>query len=258
MHIKDLIALADTFAPSIYADMQKTEWGVLFWDDNNPTQHDANHACILNDAFFEKALVDIQNFYLKKGWEPRIYLQKNQKEVFAQVLTESGFETYSIGDFHHFLLTEENKIPYTNNLEIRELTDTSSVTEELLQNLYAIYMADDPDTINRSKRLLSRCIESEKCRVFCGYFKNHPATLAMVADSDYSLQFFDLVETAEKYRCRGFARELISYLVSIAQKPTFLYSENPTAIRMYEQAGFREIEVSKESVYWRAVYREKN
>lgn len=256
MNIKDLIALTDTYAPSAYADMLTTDWGVLFWDDNNPTQHDANHACILNDALFEKALIDIQNFYLQKGREPRIYLQKNQKEDFAQALEENGFKTYSIGDFHHFLLTEENKIPHTNNLEIRELTDTSAVTEELLQNLYAVYMADDPDTINRRKRLLPRYIENEKCRVFCGYFENHPATLAMVADTDYGLQFFDLVETAEKYRCLGFARELISYLVSIAQKPTFLYSENPTAIRIYEQAGFREIAVSKESVYWRAVYQE--
>lgn len=254
MNIKDLIALADTYAPSAYAEMLTTEWGVLFWDDNNPTQHDANHACILSDALFEKALIDIQNFYFQKGRSPRIYLQKNQKEDFAKILAESGFKTYSIGDFHHFLLTEENQIPYINHLDIRELTDISSVTEELLQNLYAIYMEEDPDTINRSKRLLSRCITNEKCRVYCGYFENHPATLAMVADTDYGLQFFDLVETAEMYRCRGFAREMISYLVNIAQKPTFLYSENPTAIRMYEQAGFREIEVSKENVYWRAVY----
>lgn len=69
MNIKDLIALADTYAPSAYADMQKMDWGVLFWDDNNPTQHDANHACILNDALFEKALVDIQKFYLQKERE---------------------------------------------------------------------------------------------------------------------------------------------------------------------------------------------
>ncbi len=257
MHIKDLIALADIFAPSAYAKMRKTDWGVLFWDENNPTKHDINHACILEDSLFAKALPEIRDFYINKDLTPRIYLLKNQKDTFQADLFASGFETYTVGDFKHFLLTDENRIPQSHQLDIRELTERTCVTQELLHNLYDVYMQDDSDTLNRMQRMLPCCIESKKCNVWCGYFEGRPVCLAMVVTSDFGMQFFDLVETAEQYQCRGFARELISFLVNRAKMPTFLYSENPTAIRIYEQAGFREISVEKDAVYWRAVYTEE-
>lgn len=254
MNIKELIALSDVYAPSAYADMQKTDWGVLFWDDNNPTKHDINHACILDDAKFETALAEIRDFYSAKNLVPRIYLLREQKEKFADLMAQYGYETYTVGEFAYFLLTDENRIPKTDQLEIRELQTEDEITERLLHNLYDVYMEEDPDTINRMQRMLPRCVESPRCHVYAGYFHGEPVTLAMVVDSVYGMQFFDLVETAEPYRNRGFARELISYLVEKSDRPTYLYSENPTAIRMYAQAGFRPIEVDKNPVYWRAVY----
>lgn len=254
MTLNDLIALSDIYAPSAYADMQKTDWGVLFWDTNNPTMHDTNHACILKEEYFSAALKEIQAFYTQKGLTPRIYLCGNQKETQAEILLKNGYRLYNVGAFQHFLLTEQNEILQTHQIEIRELTEKSAVTERLLQNLYSIYQAEDPDTINRSSRILVRCIESKQCRVWCGYFKNDPACLAMTVDSPYGMQCFDLVETAAIYQNRGFARELISFLVNRAERPTFLYSENPTAIRIYTQAGFRPVEMRENPVYWRAVY----
>ncbi len=257
MNIKDLIALSDIYAPAAYADMRKTDWGVLFWDDNNPTMHDVNHACILNEEKFSGALTEIRDFYSGKGITPRVYLCKSQKETQKEALAQNGWQVYDVGAFRHFLLTEENRIPETHPLEIRELTSASQITEMLLQNLYSVYLAEDPDTINRMARMLPRCTDSKMCRVWCGYFEGEPACLAMTADSLYGMQFFDLVETAEKFRNRGFARALISFMVNRADRPTFLYSENPTAIRIYEQAGFREIKVEENPVYWRAVYGKK-
>ena len=115
-------------------------------------------------------------------------------------------------------------------------------------------MEEDPDTINRMRRLLSRCIRNPLCSVYAGYYEGAPACIAMAADSPYGMTFFDLVETAQKFRCRGFARELIAFMVSRVTKPTFLYSENPTAIRIYEQAGFRRIDCG-DAVSHRAVYK---
>lgn len=254
MILKDLISLSDVFAPAAYAEMRRTEWGVLFWDDNNPTKHDINHARILNDERFADALAEIREFYTDRGLVPRVYLCRNQQETQKETLAANGYKLYGDWGFQHFLLTEQNRIPETHQLEIRELTDSSAVTERLLQNLYGIYQAEDPDTVNRMSRLLPRCIESKMCRVWCGYFEGDPACLAMIADSLYGMQFFDLVETAKQYQNRGFARELISFMVERAERPTFLYSENPTAIRIYEQAGFRPIALSDDPVSWRAVY----
>lgn len=252
MILKDLIMMSDIFAPAAYAYMQRTDWGAMFWDDSNPTKHDINHACILNENKFSEALAEIKAFYTEKGLIPRVYLCGNQHETQKKTFLQNGFKLNDAGDFQYFLLTEPNEIPETHNLEIRELTKASEVTDRLLENLYGIYMDEDPDTINRMSRQLPRCIESEMCRVWCGYFNNDPACIAMVVDSLYGMQFFDLVETAAIYRNRGFARELISFLVNRAERSTFLYSENPTAIRIYEQAGFRKVDMGDRLSNWRA------
>ena len=253
MRLKDCVTLSDVYAPQLYADMQKTDWGVLFWADDNPTQHDANHAVILDDARFSEALCAIRAFYLQKGRDARIYLLDKQGERFAKTLADAGFRLYSCGEFHHFLLTEENRIPKTDFLEIRALADASEITDLLLENLYGMYMEEDADTIPRMRRLLTRCVRNPLCRVYVGYYEGAPACIAMAADSPYGMTFFDLVETAQKFRCRGFARELISFMVSRVTRPAFLYSENPVAIRIYEQAGFRRLDCGN-AVSNRAVY----
>lgn len=78
----------------------------------------------------------------------------------------------------------------------------------------------------------------------------------MLVKTPFGMYCFDLVETAEKFKGRGFARELISFLVKLCDRPTFLFSENPVAIRIYEEAGFRQIKVSPEPCFYRAAYQE--
>ncbi len=254
MNIKELITLSDIYAPMAYADWVETDWGVMFYDDNNPTKHDINHACILNNEYIDRAFEEVRDFYMNRGLTPRIYLMAGQKEQFEDNIKKSGFHIYDVGNFTHLLLTEKNLIPKTNKLDIIKLTSAEQVSDRLLKNIYEEYMEEDPDTINRMSRMLKRCIVSEKCGVYVGYFRNEPVTMAMTVKGRYGMQFFDLVETGAAYRGQGFARELISYLVEQSNIPTFLYSDNPTAIRIYEQAGFRTIDVAGTQRYWRAVY----
>lgn len=254
MNLKELIVLSDIYAPSAYADMVEKAWGVMFYDENSPTKHDSNHASILNDDLFVEAIEEIRHFYIAKNIEPRIFLLNHQKEKFEKVLNDKGFNIYNDGDFKHFLLLNENKIPYTNNLEIRELTNRYEITDRLLHNLYDVYLDEDHDELDRMASVLPRCVESPKCRVFVGYLIDEPVCLAMIVDSGRGMLCFDLVETATAYQGNGYARELISYLVKLCDKPTFLYSENPTAIRIYEEAGLEKIDVKEKSIYWRAVY----
>ena len=81
--------------------------------------------------------------------------------------------------------------------------------------------------------------------------------MAMIVHTQFGMYCFDLVETAAKFKGRVFARELIAYLVKLCDRPTFLYSENPTAIRIYEEAGFRQIKISDEPFFYRAVCKDK-
>lgn len=254
MNLKELITLSDIYAPSAYADMVETEWGVMFFDENSPTKHDSNHASILNDNLFNDAIEEIKQFYIAKSIQPRIFLLNHQKEKHEKVLTDKGFNIYNDGDFEHFLLLNENRIPYTNKLNIHELTDSAEITDRLLHNLYDSYLDEDPDELDRMAGVLPRCVESRKCRVFVGYLEDEPVCLAMIVDSGCGMLCFDLVETAVAYQGNGYASELISYLVQLCDKPTFLYSDNPIAIHIYEKAGFEKIDVQEKAVYWRAVY----
>ena len=255
MNIKELIMLSDIYAPEAYADYAETPWGIMFYDLNNPTMHDVNHACILDNSRFNSALADIKEFYIKKGLVPRIYHHGSQHRDFKKSMEKQGFSVSRFGDFQHFLLTEKCSISNSGFLSIRELKSKNDITQKMLDNLYSIYMPEDPDTINRSRALLRCVTESEKCRLFCGFYQNEPACIAMLVETRFGIYCFDLVETAQKFKGKGFARELVSHLVKLCDRPTFLYSENPTAIRIYEEAGFRRIKVSPEPCFYKSVYK---
>lgn len=257
MNIKELIMLSDIYAPKAYADFKETDWGILFYDTENPTMHDVNHACIVKDECFETALDEIKSFYTSKHLVPRIYLINAQHRAFENALAGKGFEVYRFGSFRHFLLSEDCLIRPSSLLNIRELKSKNDITEKLLDNLYSVYLEEDADTVTRSRRLLRRVVQSGNCRLFCGFYNNEPACIAMIVNTQFGMYCLDLVETAVKFKGRGFARELIAYLVKLCDRPTFLYSENPTAIRIYEEAGFRQIKISDEPFFYRAVCNDK-
>lgn len=104
MNLKELIMLSDIYAPQAYADFAEMPWGIMFYDSNNPTMHDVNHACIINDSDFASALADIRSFYIQKKLVPRIYLAGAQHRDFKDVLEKQGFAISRFGDFSIFCL----------------------------------------------------------------------------------------------------------------------------------------------------------
>ena len=80
----------------------------------------------------------------------------------------------------------------------------------------------------------------------------------MLVKTPFGMDCFDLVETAEKFKGRGFASELIAYLVRLCDPAGIpVFRKIPAAIRIYEKAGFRRIKVSPEPCFYRAVYQER-
>ena len=139
MNIKELIILSDIYAPEAYADFVETPWGIMFYDLKNPTMHDVNHACILDNSCFNSALADIKKFYIEKGLVPRIYLCGSQHRDFKKEMEKQGFSVNRFGDFQHFLLTEKCSIKNSGFLSIRELKSKNDITQKMLDNLYSIY-----------------------------------------------------------------------------------------------------------------------
>ncbi len=91
-------------------------------------------------------------------------------------------------------------------------------------------------------------------RLFVGYVGDTPATMGSLADYADAAQpgggltRVDDVQTDPRYRGHGYARELLRVMVNDhAARSThalYLWAENPTAIRIYEQTGFVEFPVA--------------
>lgn len=59
-----------------FSNLHETHYGILFYDEDNPDSHDANHAVITKyneNIDFDGVMKEIKEFYLSKSLPPRIY-----------------------------------------------------------------------------------------------------------------------------------------------------------------------------------------
>ena len=78
---KDLIECENKFSSEI-ANVEEKFYGKLFYNCDNPTSHDSNHAIILHfDCDLNKAMEDIKRSYVDKGLVPRIFQAYQERET---------------------------------------------------------------------------------------------------------------------------------------------------------------------------------
>ena len=62
--------------PKSYSDFKYTDYGILYYNENNPFSYDSNHAVITmsdENCDYNKIIKDIKEFYLSKKLSPCIY-----------------------------------------------------------------------------------------------------------------------------------------------------------------------------------------
>lgn len=242
---------------STIADYEKCDFGCLFYAEENPTMHDANHAVITKDDDIDKTLEGIKSFYLSKGLTPRIYLRDGQYESMKSSLIAHGFAIENVGKFEHYLLTRKNRIAKTHLLDIKVIQDCKAIDDKLLDNINAEYLVSDPDARERLKCISLRIVNSRD-KLYIGYDKSgEPVTMALLCCKNSGLCCLDSVETGKNFQGKGYCRELISKIVDDCDRPLFLSSENPIAIKIYKEAGFTRIKLRDDNTFWRAYYSAK-
>jgi len=232
----DAIKREEIEFPSRFACSVKKNWGILFYMEDNKTSYDGNHACFYPDRLDDLGAVldEIKAFYAQKGicasvWHPYVkdYFQNN-----LDVLNAHGFVYTPVPDRRVMLLTAENSIACDPRLDIRVLTkwDERVATDILIP-------CGEPWEIDVTKKRM----EHDGAYLFVGYLDGKAVVYSDIHQSPHGNTRFDYIVTAPAYRGKGYASELLSFMVDYCKQknfPTCWQWAGPSENICY-RAGFR-------------------
>lgn len=232
--IEDIIQFDNNHVRS-FASVEERDYGVLFHNRANPISHDSNHALILKlDCDLDAAIADVCSFYRGLGVAPRIYhgFVPGATEVLLPRLLARGFKM-EVFDEEYLICTGASVIRPLAGLEVRRV-------RRLDDGIMAIF-AKEPWSIGVIERQLGR----EDYHLLVGYASGVPVTMAAL-DVGGRVARVDDVMTHPEHRRKGYGRSLLHGVVThhrrVSDKALYLYASNPSALRIYHEAGFRKLD----------------
>ena len=223
--------------PGRFAECEEREYGLLFFMKDNPDSYDGNHVILYPDKIqnLGSILDEITDFYRKLNRRASIYhpfvpdyFEKNEA-----ILNAHGY-TYTREEAHRvMLLTAENEIAPNQQLDIR-LVDgwDERVAADIL------IPSGEPWEVEVTRR---RALQ-EGCYLFVGYVDNRAVVYTDIHVSKYDNTRFDYIVTAKDQRGKGYASELIRFVVEYCKAhhlPNCWQWAGPSEPICYK-AGFRE------------------
>jgi len=234
--IENIIKTEQEF-PKIFTNTLEKDYGILFFNEENRISHDSNHAILYPERIsdIEGVILEIRDFYLKKGLEPRIYhpFTDGYFEQHRAIFEQHGFIIHKYGLNRFMVLEKDNHIKVNGNLIIKRITEWDNRIEK---DIYA------PDNDIFTPIVIRNCLNDESYCCFVGYIDGKAVSTASIYYSKYGCARIDSVETAQTHRKKGYSREVISYIVEYHKQhskvPLFLWPANDTADKIYTEAGF--------------------
>lgn len=238
MNIKEKILRAENEFPNTFASYIKKDYGILFYNDNNKKSHDSNHAVLHTDKIsdIEYVLRDIKEFYLSKGITPRVYQPfvtgyfKNHREILGNL--GYGIEVYGTNRF--LLLTQVNNIKAEKGLAVKRLLEWDDrIANDIFIPIGEEYEID----------VARNSLKYKDNYLFVGYLDDIAVTTTYFHISEHGCTRFDYITTAKKYRNKGYAREILSFVVDYCKENNipncYQWPANETSEKMCYEAGFR-------------------
>ena len=223
--------------PKRFASYVEKDYGILFYMEDNKDSYDGNHACIYPEKISDLGAVldDIAAFYRKFGSRASIYhpfekdyFRKNEKLLHAHGYTYTPEEDHRV-----MLLTTENQIKTPKRLDIKLLSrwDERIATDILIPGR-------EPWEVDVTRRRLVQ----EGAYLFVGYLNEEAVVYTDIHKSDYGNTRFDYIVTSMKHRGKGYASELLSFVVEYckAQEFPMCWQWAGPSEHICYQAGFRE------------------
>ena len=225
------------FFPKIFTEMEERDFGVMFYNTENPDSHDSNHAVIINDCDYEKALGEIKGFYHSKNLEPRIYssLEEGQLQNIRPYLERASFKIDDFGYAEYLVYNGKSAITEPHTLDFRRFNANGDLS--VFTKIY-----QDDGTVFRTQGVVRRRAANPDYYLYIGYAGDTPVVMASFQFDENMSARLDEVETAEAHRGKGYARQITRHLTDVFEKQSgklfFAWAENDTAQRVYMQGGF--------------------
>jgi ribosomal protein S18 acetylase RimI-like enzyme len=218
------------------------EYGIIFYNPLNPLSYDSNHAHILEISGDLKTITrDIIGFYNDFGITPRIYpaFIDGELEKLRPVLEYYGFRT-TVHNNTFLLLQSAHSREFVPNSTVRRIRKISKNILDLA------YSGSDEDWGEWQVKVFREAVKSRNYHLLGLFHSGKCMSLASVHIMDgYSR--VDDVKTHAEFRRNHFGTQLMDYLVEyhrqISDNYLYLWADNPIAIRMYMNAGFRDVKV---------------
>jgi GNAT superfamily N-acetyltransferase len=235
--IRKLIIFGENFFPSIFADIEKRSWGHIFYDLDNPTSHDSNHALIFDlSSNLNEIIEEIVNFYKNLNIEPRIYQSFVQNEIHL-INDNLDKSRYNLVQFNppprYFIFNPRNQGLIQYKKEKMTIERVYELSQDLLQDL-------EPYSIG----VLQKAIQNPDFHIIIGFLNKKPVTLASILLMD-GISRIDHVQTFPNYQNSGYATKLMQYVVQYHQDLStnilYLWAYDPYALKLYQGVGFEEI-----------------
>lgn len=238
MDITDIILREEIEFPKLFASYLETDYGILFYNEDEKDSYDSNHAILFPDraSCLDGAINDVTEFYLSKGIVPRVYspLIDGFFEKHRNSFEKRGYTIERYEDMCFMLLEQENTIRVDSKLDIVRL----SRWDARIGNDIFI-----PNSEKREIEVVRNSLRSEDYYLFVGYLDGVAVTTTSFHISQYGCTRFDYITTAREYRQRGYARELIGFVVDYCRERNlpncYQWPAHPASAKICHEAGFR-------------------
>ena len=182
----DKMYLEEDNFPKEIASYEMREWGILFYDQDNPLSRDCNHALIYKQKIKDlgKVLEEIVQFYQEKGITPSFYQSVTDNGDFGKITKVLDVKSFAyITETREFaILKDVNILEPNEQIVVKQVTEWSDdfateiflkadkpleipITKKALQNsntlFFVAYLDDAPVGLLRSH------ITNDVCRMDC-------------------------------------------------------------------------------------------
>lgn len=238
--LEQMMALDCEYIES-FAHSTRREWGVLFYNETQPTYYDANHAQIWQPVTqTEEVLLEIKAFYEQKSLTPRIYLYNvEQNQLFIQALKQYGFQHEELSHLVQLWNGILTDVPWNKDITVEQVTRMNyeealdiecSISEFGGREVREMAFAHEFSHPQFTYYLLR--YEGVACCTACLFHSGKQARIESVA-------------TLEKYRGKGLIGRLIHHLQRVALElqieKLWVFPINERVERVYEKSGFQRV-----------------
>ena len=240
MDLRECILLEELIFPKYFTSYVEKEYGILFYNKYAKESNDSNHAVLYPNKVqdFSNILKEIKTFYLSKEITPIIY-QPFINGYFGSKREEFENQGYKIEYYGHhpiMVLTDENTLHTPKRLNIRQLFEWDTrIARDIFIPLGKEYEIE----------VIKNSLVNKNNHLFVGYLEDVAVTITYAHVSQYNCTRFDHIVTTDEYRQKGYARELLSFVVEYCKEnelPTcYQWPAHSTSEKMCYEAGFREL-----------------